>query len=135
MFSNKQKQTLIEQLKKTPVIQLACEKLGVSRATFYRWRKDDAEFNRATEEAINEGSNFINDIAESQLMNAIKDRNMTAIIFWLKAHHPAYGNRIELSGKLFTQEELTPEQEATIRKALEIVSDDKSTTAKTQTSN
>lgn len=135
MFSNKQKQTLIEQLKKTPVVQLACEKLGVSRATFYRWRKEDVAFNKATEEAIGEGSSFINDIAESQLMNAIKDRNMTAIIFWLKAHHPAYGTKIELSGRLTTTEELTPEQEDIVRKALEIASDERSTTTATQSQN
>ena len=35
------KELLVEQLKKTPIVQVVCEKIGVSRASYYRWRKDD----------------------------------------------------------------------------------------------
>ena len=35
----KEKLLLIEQLSKYPVVQVACEKTGVSRATYYRWRE------------------------------------------------------------------------------------------------
>ena len=40
------KKAIIEQLKKTPIIQVTCEKLGVSRATFYRWKKNDDKFSK-----------------------------------------------------------------------------------------
>lgn len=121
MISKKQKQALIEQLRKTPIVHIACEKTGIGRATYYRWRKEDKKFEKASDEALEEGSSFVSDIAESQLMSAIKDRNLTAIIFWLKHHHPQYGNRVEINGHLRTTiEQLSPEQEALVRKALRL---------------
>ncbi len=117
-----QKDLLLEQFKKTPVVQIACEKLGISRMTYYRWRKEDPAFSKAADTALTDGSLLINDMAESQLMSAIRDKNMTAIIFWLKHHHATYTDRLEISGHLKTSEELTPEQEALVKKALSFVS-------------
>ena len=116
-----QKALLIEQLKKTPIIQVVCEKLEISRATYYRWRKSDTEFARDADEAIATGASLINDLAESQLISAIKDKNLTAIIFWLKHHHPMYSTRIELSGHLDDRNApLTMEQEALIERAVKL---------------
>lgn len=117
---NKQKELLIEQIKKTPIILLACEKVGLARSTFYRWRKDDEKFAEAVDDALITGSQLINDMAESQLISAIKDKNMTAIIFWLKHHHAAYETRIKVSGQLKTGDKLTPEQEDAILEALKL---------------
>lgn len=115
------KELLIEQLKKTPIVQIACEKTGVGRATYYRWRKEDEEFTKATDEAINEGNELVNDMAESQLMAAIRDGNLGGIIFWLKHHHPRYATRVEVTAKLKHDDEtLTPEQEALVMKALKL---------------
>jgi len=33
---SKNKEQLLEILKKTPIVQIACEKAGVGRATYYR---------------------------------------------------------------------------------------------------
>ena len=119
----KDREILLEQLKKTPIVQLACEKTGISRATYYRWRKEDPEFAALADIAIEEGSLLINDMAESQLLSAIKDKNMTAIIFWLKHHHRAYATKIEISASTKDQDEvLSEEQEALIRHALELAS-------------
>ena len=118
-----QKVLILEQLKKTPIVQIACEKTGIGRATYYRWRKDSPEFTKASDLAILEGNLLINDMAESQLMSAIRDKNMTAIIFWLKHHHSNYTDRLEISGQLkHITEELTPEQETLVKKALKLVS-------------
>lgn len=118
----KEKQKLLEQLKKVPIVQVACERAGVPRSTFYRWRKEDAEFLNECEVALEQSSAIINDMAESQLINAIKNQNMTAIIFWLKHHHKAYETRIAVKGKLeFEQKTLTPEQEELIKKALQML--------------
>jgi len=38
------KKVLLEHLKKTPILQFAVEKSGVSRATVYRWRSEDKAF-------------------------------------------------------------------------------------------
>ncbi|MFA6077334.1 MAG: phBC6A51 family helix-turn-helix protein [Candidatus Paceibacterota bacterium] len=118
---NQDKEILTEQLRKTPIIQIACEKCGVSRATFYRWRSEDLDFAAKTDTAINEGLSLITDMAESQLISAIKDRNLPGIIFWLKAHHKDYKTKLELSGKIEVDNRiLTPEQQELIERAMKL---------------
>lgn len=109
MKTKKNKTFLIEQLKKTPIVEIACQKSGISRSTFYRWKKEDVEFAKKADDALYEGTLLVNDMAESQLMSAIKDKNMTAIIFWLKHRHPVYANKIEITatrGKGLSEEQL-----------------------------
>ena len=114
-----QKAELIEILKKTPIIQVACQKAGMGRATYYRWLKEDKGFADAAAEALDAGIGIVNDMAESQLISAIKDKHMTAIIFWLKNHHSSYRPRLELTnGHLNDDENLSEEQQAAVRKAL-----------------
>lgn len=115
---SKNKGQLLEILKKTPIVQIACEKAGVGRATYYRWRKEDAEFSQQSDQALLDGSLLINDMAESQLMSAIKEKNMTAIIFWLKHHHSAYLTKVEITSSQTKDPMLTTEQEDSVRKAL-----------------
>lgn len=114
-----QKEALCEQLKKTPIVQLACEKTGLGRATYYRWRKDDKEFAKEADEAIHEGVKLMNDMAESQLLSAIKDKNLTAIIFWLKHRHKSYTQKFEVTTRI-EDRELTEEQQAMVTKALSL---------------
>ncbi len=66
------------------------------------------------------GSDLVSDMAESQLLAAIRDRNLTAILFWLKHHHPVYRTRVEIEGTVNTIQELSPEQKELVRKALEL---------------
>lgn len=93
MINDNDKQLLVEQLKKTPIIQVVCEKFNISRATFYRWRKDDSNFKKLTDKALKSGKTYINDLAESQLISLIKEKNTTAIIYWLKYNHPNYSDQ------------------------------------------
>lgn len=118
---SKEKGLLLEQLKKTPIVQLAAEKTGVGRATYYRWRKDDPKFAENADIALEEGNKLINDMAESQLMSAIHDKNMTAIIYWLNHHHSSYATKIEVDTRLkIDKEDLTPEQEVLVYNALKL---------------
>jgi len=118
----KEKELLIEQFKKTPIIQLACEKTGIGRATYYRWRREDSEFAVACDEALQESVGLMNDMAESQLLSAIKEKNMTAIIFWLKHRHKGYSTRVELSGTIKNELEiLTQEQEKLLEKVINLM--------------
>lgn len=121
-MKRERKEKLIAQLKKTPVIQVSCDRTGIGRATYYRWHKEDSGFAKAADEAILAGALLVNDMAESQLIAAIRERNLTAIIYWLKHHHPAYTTRIELSGKITASEELTPQQETLVQEALRLAS-------------
>lgn len=116
-----QKDLLLEQLKKTPIVQVACEKVGVSRATYYRWRKEDPKFAKASDLALSEGALLINDMAEMQLMSAIRNRNMQAIMYWLKHHHSSYATKVELSGRItHLREELSDEEKELVEKALRL---------------
>ncbi len=112
---------LVEQLKKTPIVQVACEKTNVGRSTYYRWRAEDKEFSKQADEALQEGNLLVNDLAESQLISAIKDKNMTSIIFWLKTHHDSYRNRVEVTTAGYNKEiNLTDEQKELLNKAIEM---------------
>lgn len=88
--TEKQKKALVSQLRKTPIVQLACERTSVGRSTYYQWRARDKIFARAADRALEAGKFFINDLAESKLMRLIQEDNLTAIIFWLKHNHPKY---------------------------------------------
>jgi hypothetical protein len=115
------KDLLIEQLKKIPIVQAACEKCNVSRATFYRWKSEDQNFANQAEAAIKEGLSLVTEVAEGKLISAIRDRNLTGIIFWLKTHHKDYTNKLELSGQIEVDNRiLTPEQKDLIEKALRL---------------
>jgi len=113
----KEKAAILEQLKKTPIIQVACERAGVARANFYRWRKESKEFNENVEVSVEHGLNLINDMAESQLLSAIKDKNMSAIMFWLRSHHNAYKSKLEVTTR-HEDKELTKEQKELIKQAI-----------------
>lgn len=114
----KDKFLLLEQFRKTPIVQIACEKVGIGRATYYRWRKEDLEFAKEADTALEDGNKLVNDMAESQLLSAIRDKNMTAIIFWLKSHHPNYATRVEVTAGIKKDEPLTEEQAESIKKSL-----------------
>ena len=118
-MKTEKKGLLLLQLKKTPIVQVACEKTGVSRATYYRWRKEDPEFADNADIAIDEGLNLINDMAESQLISAIKDRNLTGIIFWLKNHHKNYSPKLEVTTKN-GDIQITDEQREIIKQSLDM---------------
>lgn len=114
------KHSMITKLEKMPIVEIACKQIGLSRATYYRWLKDDEEFAVSCDEAIEQSSAMINDMAESQLIQAIKDKNMSAITFWLKHHHRTYRAKLEVETNVHEQQILTPEQTELITQALRL---------------
>jgi len=115
----KERELLIEQLKKTPIVQFACEKSGISRATYYRWKTEDKAFCEEADQALQEGVSLMNDLAESQLLTAIKERNLTAVFYWLNHRHKSYTNKLEISGKPKTfSDEMTKEEVKALTEAL-----------------
>ena len=121
MRIKKQKSDLIEQLKKNPVIQIACEKLDIGRASHYRWYADDEEYAKAVDSAIAEGVTFVAEFAESQLLNAVRNSEPWAVSMVLRAMHPRYKNKIEFSGTInHTNHELTAEDEELLKESLRL---------------
>lgn len=122
MKKDRIKSLFIEQLGKIPIVQVSCEKVGVSRNTVYRWRKEDIEFSKAMDEALSEGEAIINDMGESQLLTLMKEKNWNAISFWLRKRSPKFRDRLEVVSTTGPIDELTPEQEAVVKEALRLAS-------------
>ena len=120
---NKLKEAFLEQLKRMPTIETSCQKVGISRATVYRWIKASKKFEKKVDEALEEGRVFMSDIAETQLFSLIGDKEISAIRLYLSTHNPRYSNKLELSGTVTTKDEpLTKEQKKLIREALKLSS-------------
>lgn len=115
------KDLLLEQLRKIPVIEVACQKVGIGRASYYRWRTEDEEFAEEADDAIREGRELGSDMAESQILKAIRDGNLSAAYFWLKHNSKNYTTKVELTGQLRHEYKLTEEEEGLIVKALGMV--------------
>lgn len=121
MIKDKQKLAFIEHLKKTPILQFALERTGISRATYYRIRKQSPEFAKAVDDALAEGILLVNDLSESQLIALIKERKFQAINMWLTHNHKRYAPKLELSGRVEQRSEgLSHEQKAVIHAALKM---------------
>ena len=105
---DKDKKAILNRLSKMPIVEIACKQVGIPRSTYYRWRKADKNFANACDEAVERSADVVNDIAESQLIAAIKNKDMRAITFWLKHRHATYRNKLELSGKVEAKHELLP---------------------------
>lgn len=116
------KKVVLEQLSKLPIVQIACQKSGISRASYYRWRIEDKKFSKDADVAIEEGVQMINDLSESQLITAIKNNNFSAVRFWLQNRHRAYTNKVEVLERVENNEELTAEQKKVIEGALALAS-------------
>lgn len=122
MKKNRIKNEFLDHLRKIPIIQVACEKVGISRNSVYRWRNEDVEFLKDMDQALLEGEELINDMSESQLVSMIRDKNWQAISFWLRKRNPKFRDRLEVSTNTLPQEELSPEQEAVVKEALRLAS-------------
>ncbi len=127
----------IEQLRKVPIVQAVCEKLGISRAIVYVWRKENEAFRKEMDAALDEGEALVNDLSESVLLQRIKNGELPPATFWLRHRHPKFRSRIEVDATFRQQREgLTPEQEEAVKKALAmagLVEDPSSTDEKEKT--
>jgi hypothetical protein len=119
MKKNKKENEFLEQLKKVPIVQVSCDMVNISRNSVYKWKKQDAKFSKAMDEALVEGENFINDMGEAQLLNLIKEKSWPALAFWLKHRNPKFRERVEITN-VTEDDHLSPEQEAQVKKALEL---------------
>lgn len=80
----------LEELRRVPVVRVACKNSGISHNSVYRWYNEDPEFKKDMDQALSEGEDMINDLAESKLLTLINDTHFSAIRFWLTSRHSAY---------------------------------------------
>jgi hypothetical protein len=118
MKKAKLKDAFLTELRRIPIVQVACEKVGLSRTSVYRWREDE-KFQKEMDKALSDGEALVNDMSESQLLSLIKEKEWSAISFWLRHRHPKYKDKVEITTKV-VDESLSPEQEAIVREALRL---------------
>ena len=129
MKKNKFQDQFLDELRKVPIVQVACEKTGLSRNSVYRWRKEDKDFLKKMEGALSEGVALVNDMSESQLLTLIKEKNYPAISFWLRHRNDNYKNKLEITTK-DDNDELTPSQAKIVKQALKLAKITKSKSIK-----
>lgn len=82
--TNKKEQTkkaLLKALENSlGIVTTACKAVGIGRTTFYQYLKDDPEFAKAVKDIDEVALDFV----ETQNFQLIKEKNATAIIFYLK---------------------------------------------------
>lgn len=118
-----EKKLFIEQLRKTPVFSVVCERVNIGRATAYRWVAKDKKFQVDVQKALSEGTEMINDMAISALISSIADKNLGAVKFWLSNKSKDFSPKLEVSTNQEKQkvQSLSKEQEDLIRKAVMLV--------------
>ena len=65
-------------------VKKTCEAVGISRMTYYRWRREDEYFEKESDYIKDAARQSIIDDAEDGLREGVEAGNMTAIIFTLK---------------------------------------------------
>lgn len=98
-------------------VSATCDKLGIDRSTFNKWRKKYPQF----DELIDNTDEFCIDFAESKLLQAIGEGNLTAVIFYLKTKGKKRGyiEAIENNVKMDTPVKLTMDQAKQFLKDIE----------------
>ena len=75
------KKILLKALEKSMgIVSKACKIADLDRGTFYNYYKNDEDF----KEAVDNMQDYVLDFAESKLLENIKDKKETSIIFYLK---------------------------------------------------
>jgi len=120
--TERQKQAVLAELTRYPVIQAAVAKVGVGRATFYKWLKEDKEFAELASKTRIDGQRFINDLAESQIIRHIQDGYFPSCVYWLRHHHEDYEERVSQKHEhhidIESVRQLTREEKESIARAL-----------------
>lgn len=90
MKKDKLQKRFIEEIEKVPLVQVVCDRLGISRNSVYRWMKEDLEFLKQVNEAKTLGVALVNDVAESNVLSRLKSNDWQATKYWLSHRHKNY---------------------------------------------
>jgi len=121
MISGKTKKELLDEILKFGNVYLSCLKIGVDRATYYRWKKTDDEFKGKACEAERMGRENICDVASHALMQNVKNRDQRAIEYVLNHNSEKYKQKQASQVVIVHKKELPPIVE---QKTLEDLLDD-----------
>ena len=119
----KEKQAFLDALAKQPILSIACERSGVSKASYHRWKSEDQEFSKNVDEAMTEGRGLVSDVAKAQLISLIKDKNFQAIKLWLTSLDADFKPSLLIEGEMKIEKKLSPEEAEELRRTFEIITD------------
>lgn len=102
MIDQTTKNKLIQELEKSGNVYLSCLKIGVNKATYYRWLKEDKIFSKKALRAIRSGRENNCDIAEHSVMILVKEKNLKAAQYILGHNSPRYKPTMS-SSKVFLE--------------------------------
>lgn len=117
------RKNFLEELKKIPVIQVACERTGISRMTYYRWTKQSKTFKKEVEEAMKVGNEVVCDVAETQILNLVKDGEFGAAKFLLQSLSKKYSAKVEVKHQV-EDLELSEIQKQKVAETLKILNEE-----------
>lgn len=80
---------VLEHLAEYGNISYSCKRAGISRETYYKWRENRV-FAYNADIAIDLGKSFVNDLAQTHLVQNIQQGDMQAVRFQLVSCHPDY---------------------------------------------
>jgi hypothetical protein len=90
MIDPEQKEKFLDGIREYPNITVMATRCGISKATVFRWKKEDPDFAKQVRAAMSEGRGTITDLAEGKLIGAIKKGEKWAILEWLATHTKTY---------------------------------------------
>ena len=99
---------VLQHLTESGNVSYACKRAGVSRETYYTWKKEDKIFAEDAKLAIDYGKSFVNDLAHTQLIANIQKGDMQAVRFQLISCHDDYKPRRALPPQEPAEEKLAP---------------------------
>lgn len=121
MIDETSKKELLKELEKTGNIYFACQKLGISRATFYRWMQDK-QFKKDATRSINLGRESSCDIAEYALIKGAKEGKIENIKYYLVHNSKRY--KPKKSDKFIIEHKTSQKTPQEPQKTLEDLFDD-----------
>ncbi len=94
--SSDERKKFLEILATTPFINHACKKVGVSRATIYRWMHSNYRFKQKVLKAQNSGRENLIELAEVTLVNKVRNGDLGAAKFFLTHNSNRYRNKVQI---------------------------------------
>jgi len=100
MINSEVKIKFLEEVAQTGNIYVSCRKVGIAKATVYRWKNKEKAFAKKLREAVKLGRENLCDLAEHSLILLIKEKYFPAIRFALannsKHYRPRYDSKVIL---------------------------------------
>ncbi|MFA6515323.1 MAG: hypothetical protein WCT42_03610 [Candidatus Paceibacterota bacterium] len=90
MRTNNEKQRFLETLEEVPLISIAAKRMGISKATIYRWKSRSPNFSEQIEKALAKGRDIVNDSVEGRIITQAKNGDFKSQKLWLENNCSRY---------------------------------------------